>query len=70
MFKSNIKVRQIWHVFKGSEEQKLENTLSPFLREKESFMITALTSGPREREIFTPNESVIEKDYETPNIKF
>ena len=33
-------------------------------------MFTALTSGSREREVFTPNESVIEKDYETPNIRF
>ena len=33
-------------------------------------MFTALTSGSREREVFTPNESIIEKDYSTPNINF
>ena len=69
MFKPNIKVRQIRHVWKNSEEKKLNHHLSPFVPERESFLLTAMRSEDSKQHLFTPNESVIEKD-ETPHIKY
>ena len=37
--------------------------------EKESFLLTAIRSEDSKQHVFTPNESMIEKD-ETPFIKY
>ena len=43
--------------------------MSPFLPDKESFLRTVENKKEESCFLFTPNESVIEKD-ETPHIKF
>ena len=65
MFKPNVKVRQIRHVFKKSEKKNLEHGVSPLLTRRESFLRTEQNKKEDSCFVFTPNESMIENDHES-----